>query len=73
MAISRSPQARSVQISTIAMQRASPTRITPVRYAGWSGSSSQASANITAGPITQLSSSETVIIRRSAVIRPISV
>ena len=55
------------------MHRASPTRITPVRYAGWSGSSSQASANITAGPITQLSSSETVIIRRSAVIRPISV
>ena len=31
-AASRSPQARSFQISTIAMQRASPTMIRPVRY-----------------------------------------
>ena len=54
------------------MQRASPTKITPVRYAGWSGSSSHASANITAGPITQFSTSDAVIIRRSAVIWPIS-
>ena len=34
------------------MQRASPTMITPVRYAGWSARNSQASANMNAGPIT---------------------
>ena len=32
--------------------------ITPVRYAGWSGRSSQASANISTGPTTQESKSE---------------
>ena len=41
------------------MQRASPTMITPVRYAGWFGSSSQASANISNGPITHERNSET--------------
>ena len=57
-AASRSPQARSFQMMTIAMQRARPTMISPVRYSGRSGSSSQASANISAGPRTQFSSSE---------------
>ena len=52
---------------TIAMQRARPTTIRPVRYSGRSGSSSQASANINAGPITQLSSSERTSSFRSAV------
>ena len=37
-------------MSTMAMQRARPTMIRPVRYSGRSGSSSQASANIRAGP-----------------------
>ena len=41
------------------MQRARPTTITPVRYAGWSARKSQASANISAGPTTQLRNSET--------------
>ncbi|OPZ51408.1 MAG: hypothetical protein BWY91_02689 [bacterium ADurb.BinA028] len=71
-AISRSPHARSFHNSTMAMHRANPTRITPVRYAGWSPSSHQARANITRGPTTQLSSSDAAIIRRSAVTRPIS-
>ena len=44
------------------MQRASPTRMTPVRYSGWSASSSHASVNINAGPTTQFSISEAVII-----------
>ena len=56
----------------MAMQRASPTRITPVRYAGRSGNINQASANITAGPMIQLRISDTAIMRRSAVILPIS-
>ena len=43
---------------TIAMQRASPTMIRPVRYSGRSGRNSQARANISAGPSTQFSSSE---------------
>ena len=38
---------------TIAMQRAKPTMIKPVRYSGRSGSNVQASANISAGPNTQ--------------------
>ena len=57
-AASRSPQARSFQMMTMAMQRARPTMIRPVRYSGRSGSSSQASANISAGPSTQFSTSE---------------
>ena len=40
-------------MSTIAMQRASPTMISPVRYSGRSGSISHASVNISAGPINQ--------------------
>ena len=35
---------------TMAMQRAKPTMINPVRYSGRSGSSIQARANISAGP-----------------------
>ena len=71
-AISRSPQARSFHSSTIAMHRANPTRITPVRYCGCSARNSHARANITSGPITQFNSSEAAIIRRSAVNRPTS-
>ena len=52
---------------TMAMQRASPTMISPVRYSGRSGSSSQASANISAGPSTQFSTSEETRSRRSPV------
>ncbi len=70
-AASRSPQARSFQISTMAMQRARPMMISPVRYSGRSGSSSQARVNMSAGPITQLRTSEVTISVRSAVIRPI--
>ena len=66
-AASRSPQARSFQMMTMAMQRASPTMISPVRYSGRSASSRQASVNITAGPISQFSSSEDTISLRSAV------
>jgi len=71
-AASRSPQARSFQISTIAMQRARPTMISPVRYSGRSGSSSQASVNISAGPSTQLRTIEDTSSRRSAVTWPSS-
>ena len=45
-------------MSTIAMQRARPTMISPVRYSGRSGRNSQASANISTGPMTQLSTSD---------------
>src|SRR5690349_13515273 len=55
-AYSLSPHASMFQINTIAIQRASPTRIKPVRYSGYSGSSSHARPNISAGPTTQLSS-----------------
>ena len=40
---------------TIAMHRASPTMIRPVRYSGRSGRNIQARANISAGPISQFS------------------
>ena len=52
---------------TMAMQRARPTMISPVRYSGRSGSISQASANISAGPNTQLSRSELTSNLRSPV------
>ena len=58
-------------MSTIAMQRARPTMISPVRYSGRSGSISQASVNITAGPISQLSTSDITSDRRSAITVPI--
>jgi hypothetical protein len=54
----RSPQARSFQITTIAMQRARPTMMSPVRYSGRSGRNSQVRANMTAGPTSQFSASE---------------
>ena len=44
--------------------------IKPVRYSGRSGRSSQASENITAGPITQLKVIATAIARRSATASP---
>ena len=52
-AYSRSPRARSFHTITIAMQRASPIRISPVIYSGLSRSSRTASANISTGPTTQ--------------------
>ena len=55
---------------TMAMQRARPTMISPVRYSGRSGSSSQASANISAGPTTQFSTSDDHSNRRSRVTLP---
>ena len=57
-AASRSPQARSFQMITIAMHRARPTMISPVRYSGRSGRNSHARANISAGPTTQLRTSD---------------
>jgi hypothetical protein len=57
---SRSPQARSFQITTIAMHRARPTMIRPVRYSGRSGRKAQASANMIAGPASQFSTSEEI-------------
>ncbi len=44
--------------------------IRPVRYAGWSGNSAQASANITKGPITQFNTSEATSNRVSPVTSP---
>ena len=52
---------------TMAMQRASPTMIRPVRYSGRSGSRSQARVNISAGPTSQLSTRLAPSIRRSPV------
>jgi hypothetical protein len=55
---------------TMAMQRANPTMISPVRYSGRSASSSQASVNITAGPTSQFSTNEDTMSFRSAVTSP---
>ena len=66
--VSRSAHDRSDQTRIMAMQRASPTMIRPVRSSGSSGRKIQAKANITAGPTTQLSSRETVSRRLSAAI-----
>ena len=52
------------------MQRARPTMISPVRYAGRLGSKSQASTNMTAGPTSQLRTREAPSIRRSLVTDP---
>jgi hypothetical protein len=52
---------------TIAMQRASPTMIRPVRYSGRSGSISHARANISAGPSTQFSTRLSTSVRVSRV------
>ena len=52
---------------TMAMQRARPTMISPVRYSGRSGSISQARANISAGPNTQFKNRELSSSLRSPV------
>ncbi len=52
---------------TMAMQRASPTMIRPVRYSGRSYRKIQARVNISAGPMTQLSTSELTSMGLSAV------
>jgi hypothetical protein len=65
------PQARSFQISTIAIQRARPTMIRPVRYSGRSGSISQARANISAGPTSQFSTNDITSERVSPTTVPI--
>jgi hypothetical protein len=72
-AASRSPQARSFQISTMAMQRARPTMISPVRYSGRSGRNTQASTNMSAGATTQLRTNEVIIRRLSVSTCPVSV
>ena len=71
-AASRSPHARSFQMNTIAMHRASPTMISPVRYSGRSGRKIQASVNMNAGPTSQLRTSESVRSVRSPVTRWVS-
>ena len=43
---------------TMAMQRASPMRISPAMYSGWSGRKTMASTNISTGPMTQFCSSD---------------
>jgi len=57
---------------TMAMQRARPTMISPVRYAGRSGSISHARMNMTSGPITQLITNDETSVRRSLVTVPSS-
>ena len=69
-ASSRSPQAKSFQTSTMAMHRARPTMIKPVRYAGRSGNISHARVNISAGPMTQFNSNEVPMVRRSLATLP---
>lgn len=54
---------------TMAMQRARPTMIRPVRYSGRSGRKIHASANMTAGPTIQLMTSEEMSSLRSLVTR----
>ena len=45
-------------MTTMAMQRASPTMMSPVRYSGRSGRNAQARTNISTGPTSQLSTSD---------------
>ena len=65
---SLSPQDSSDHTRTIAMHRARPTMISPVRSSGSSGKHTQARMNINAGPTTQLRARETAIRRLSAAI-----
>ena len=65
-ASSRLPQARSFQMRTMAMQRARPTMIRPVRSSGRSARNTQARVNISSGPTTQLRTSERPMVRWSA-------
>ncbi len=60
------------QISTMAMQRASPTMISPVRYSGRSGRKTQARTNMMAGPMTQFSTAETLNIFQAVATLPSS-
>ncbi|CPU61764.1 Uncharacterised protein [Mycobacteroides abscessus] len=69
-AASRSPHARSFQITTMAMHRARPTTISPVRYSGRSGRKDHARANISAGPTSQFRTSEEARSRVSPVTAP---
>ncbi|MNT89264.1 hypothetical protein D3C72_2299670 [compost metagenome] len=57
-AASLSPFASMFQSRTMAMQRASPIMMRPVRYSGRSGNSNQAKVNITTGPRIQLKNNE---------------
>ncbi|MNT98849.1 hypothetical protein D3C72_2415350 [compost metagenome] len=57
-AASLSPLASMFHKRTMAMQRARPIMMSPVRYSGRSGSITQASVNISTGPKTQLKKSE---------------
>ncbi len=66
-AASRSPQARSFQMTTIAMQRARPTMINQSGTRGRSGSVNHANANINAGPKAQFNTSELTSSLRSPV------
>ena len=52
------PFASAFHTMTIAMQRASPTMMTPVRYVGRSGSAAHASPSMRNGATSQLSTSE---------------
>src|SRR5699024_3579600 len=65
---SRSPQDKSLQIRTIAIQRAKPTIISLVRNSGSSGKKVHARINMNAGPTTQFRIKDTTINRRSEVI-----
>jgi hypothetical protein len=60
------PPASWFQTITMAMQRASPIRITPVMYSGWSRRKSTASANISSGPMIQFCTSESSSTRQSS-------
>ncbi|GAA3352681.1 hypothetical protein GCM10017744_002690 [Streptomyces antimycoticus] len=51
----------------MAMRRARPTMIRPVRHCGRSGGKSQAKANIAAGPAIQFTAKEGMSRRRSRV------
>ena len=65
---SRSAQARSDHTSTMAMQRARPTMIKPVRSSGSLGRKIQARANMNAGPTIQFKMRDTVMSRLSVAI-----
>jgi len=62
-ASSRLPNARSFQISTIAMHGAIPTTIRPVRSSGRSDRNTDARANISRGPTSQLNARVTATAR----------
>jgi len=64
-AYSALPPARSFHTSTMAMQRASPTRISPIMNSGWSRRKIAASANMSTGPMTQFWTSDSASSRRS--------